>query len=162
MRRILLTTLMTMAWLLASPSLQLRDSGWVEVGAVPAAAQEFRGIMVEEPAKASRPAKKKSAKKKAKPARVGSGGLITSNQPGFHPMQPIQPPPAQVTTGTIIVPDRDPRYPNVPVVPIVPRGATGGAGIETSQDRVARCTHQGALGGLPAGQQGTYIHNCAF
>ena len=159
----LLTALMTMAWLLASPSLQLRDAGWLEVGAVPAAAQEFRGIMVQEPAKASHPAKKKSAKKKAKPARVGSGGLVTSNQPGFHPMQPIEPPPIATTgTRTVVMPDRDPRYPDVPTVPIIPRGSTGGAGIETSQDRVARCTHQGALGGLPAGQQGAYIHNCAF
>ena len=63
MRRILLTTLMTMAWLLASPSLQLPEAGWVEVGAVPAAAQEFRGIMVEAPAKASHSAMKAAAKK---------------------------------------------------------------------------------------------------
>ena len=163
MRRILLTTLTTMAWLLASPGLQLPDSGWLEVGAPPATAGEFRGIMVEEPAKAKKSSKKKAVKKKSPPARVGSGGLVTSNQPGFHPMRPIEPPQAATTvTGTVVVPDRDPRYPDVPTVPIIPRGSTGGAGIETSQDRVARCTHQGALGGLPAGQQGAYIHNCAF
>ena len=161
MRRMLLTALMTMAWLLASPGLQLPDSGWLEVGAPPATAGEFRGIMVEEPAKAKKPSKKKAAPKKAK--RVGSGGLVTSNQPGFHPMRPIEQPQVDRTvTGTVVIPERDPRYPDVPTVPIVPRGATGGAGIETSQDRVTRFTHQGALGGLPAGQQGTYVHNCAF
>jgi hypothetical protein len=40
MRKIVLTTLMTLLWLLASPTLQLRDSGWVEVGAPPASAQD--------------------------------------------------------------------------------------------------------------------------
>ena len=48
--------------------------------------------MVQEPAKAKKPSKKKAAKKKSQPARVGSGGLVTSNQPGLHPMQPIEPP----------------------------------------------------------------------
>ena len=172
----LLTALMTLAWLFASPSLQLRDAGWVEVGAVPAAAQEFRGIMVEEPAKASRPAKKTSAKmasaemasakktstqKTTIPARVGSR-IVTSNQPGFHPMQPITPPQAPNVTGTVRTAPSVAGFPNVPTVPVVPRGSTGRAGIETSQDRIARCSHQGALGGLPSGQQGAYIHNCAF
>jgi hypothetical protein len=160
MRKLLLTAFTTLAWLLASPSLQLRDSGWVEVGAMPAAAQEFRGILVEEKAKAKKPSKKKTAPKKA--TRVGSGGLVTSNQPGFHPMRPIEQPQIDTVTGTVVMPERDPRYPNVPTVPILPRGATGGAGVETSQDRVVRCTHQGGLGGLSAGQQGTYVHNCAF
>ena len=151
-----------MAWLLASPSLQRPDSGWLEVGASPAAAQGYTGIMVREqgatPAKA---AKKKSAKK-SKPARVGSSGIVTSNQPGLYPIQPITPPPPPTITGTVTRAPDVAGYPNVPTVPIVPRGATGGAGVETSQDRVTRCTHQGALGGLPAGQQGGYIHNCAF
>ena len=161
MRRMLLTSLTTMAWLLASPSLQVFDSHWLEVGAPPATAQEFREIMVEEPAKAKKPSKKKAAPKKG--TRVGSGGLVTSNQPGFHPMRPIEQPQVDRTvTGTVVIPERDPRYPDVPTVPIVPRGATGGAGIETSQDRVVRCTHQGSLGGLKPGEQGTYIHNCAF
>ena len=153
MRKLLLTAFTTLVWLLASPSLQLRDSGWVEVGTTPAAAEEFRGIMVEEPAKAKKPSKKKAAPKRAK--RVGSGGLVTSNQPGFHPMRPIEQPQVDRTvTGTVIVPERDPRYPNVPTVPaIIP---------ETSQQRVVRCTHQGGLGGLSPGQQGTYVHNCAF
>ena len=177
MHRMLLTALLTMAWLLASPSLQLREAGWVEVGAVPAVAQEFRGIMVQESAKASHPAKKTSAKKTSAKktsakktsanqttmrARVRSGGLVTSNQPGFHPMQPITPPRAPNVTGTVRAAPSVAGYPGVPTVPIVPRGAAGGVGIETSQDRVARCTHQGALGGLPSTQQGAYVHNCAF
>lgn len=157
MRRLLLTVLMTMAWLLASPSLQLRDAGWVEVGAVPAAAQDGRDV--KRPAKAT---KKKSAKNASQPARIGSSGIVSSNQPGFHPMQPITPPQAPNVTGTVRAAPPVAGYPDVPTVPIVPRGSTAGTGIETSQDRVARCTHQGALGGLPAGQQGAYIHNCAF
>ncbi|HET7681008.1 MAG TPA: hypothetical protein VFK79_12865 [Xanthobacteraceae bacterium] len=160
MRRMLLTAVTTMAWLLASPSLQLRDAGWIEVGAVPAAAQDSQDV------KAPADIKKKSAKKKKqarRPARIGSSGIVRSNQPGFHPMQPITPPQAPDVTGTVMItPARDPRYPDVPTVPIVPRGSTAGAGIETSQDRVARCTHQGALGGLKPGEQGAYIHNCAF
>lgn len=149
MRRSLLTFFMSLVWLIASPSLQLPGNGWVEVGALPAAAQS---IMVEDQ-KAS--PKKKPVKKTAVKKRVGSsGGVVTSNQPGFHPMQPTVMPAQPKVTGSIVTPERDPRYPNVPTVPaVVP---------ETSQDRVSRCTHQGALGGLPAGQQGTYIHNCAF
>ena len=167
MRRILLTALMTMAWLLASPSLQLPDAGWLEVGAPPATAEEFRGIMVAEPAKANKAKKtsqKKAASESQKAKRVGSGGLVTSNQPGLRPIQPIESPRIIAPAGprTVVIPARDPRYPNVPTVPVVPRGSTAGAGIETSQDRIARCTHQGSLGGLNAGQQGTYIHNCSF
>ena len=144
MLRSLLTLLMSLVWLLASPSLQWRDAAWVEVGATPAAAQTD----VEQ----GKDIKKKTVKKTRK--RVGSSSPVVSNQPGFHPMRPITQPSAPVTTGRVVTPERDPRYPNVPTVPaIVP---------ETSQDRVARCTHQGALGGLSAGQQGTYIHNCAF
>ena len=166
MRRILLTMLTALAWLIASPSLQWRDSGWVEVGATPATAQEYKGIMIDE--QVAKPAgKKKSAKKAQKkthrPPPIGSSGVVTSNQPGKYPIRPITPPQIpSVTTGTVIMPERDPRYPNVPTVPIIPRGATGGAGVETSQDRVIRCTHQGSLGGLSAGQQGPYIQNCAF
>jgi hypothetical protein len=174
MRRLLLTALMTLAWLLASPSLQLRDAEWLEVGAPPATAEEFRGIMVEDSAranKAKKPTTKKSAKKPAQEPRVGSSGLVSrrgspgivrSNQPGFHPMQPITPPQAPNVTGTVRTAPSVTGFPTVPTVPIVPRGSTAGAGIESSQDRVARCTHQGALGGLPGSQQGAYIHNCAF
>ena len=151
MRKTLLTTLMTLGWLLASPSVQLPSSSWIEVGAAPAAAEEFRGIMVEEPAAKPKATKKKSKKQKK---RVGSPGLVTSNQPGFHPMQEITTPEQPRVTGTVRTPERDPRYPNVPTVPAF--------GQETSQDRVARCTHQGALGGLSGGQQGAYVHNCAF
>jgi hypothetical protein len=171
MRKPLLTAATTLAWLLASPTLQLPEAHWLEVGAPPAAAQEFRGIMIEEqPAEATKPAGKKAAGKKApgkkaagtRGKRVGSGGLVTSNQPGLHPMQPVAPPRPQDVTGTVVIPERDPRYPDVPVMPIIPRGATGGAGIETSQDRVSRCTHQGVAGGLAPGQQGVYVHHCAF
>jgi hypothetical protein len=162
MRKIPLTTLATLVWLIASPSIQWPDSGWVEVGATPAAAQEYKGIMTEPAVAPSKSPKKKTAKKH-RPKRVGSSGLVTSNQPGKYPIRPITPAPQpDVTTGTVIEVARDPRYPDVPTVPIIPRGSTAGAGIETSQDRVVRCTHQGALGGLPPGQQGAYIHNCAF
>ena len=140
MRKILLTTLMSLVWLLASPTLQLRDSGWVEVGAPPAAAQ------------AAVEAKKKPAKKAKQ--RGSSSAVVTSNQPGFHPMQPITPPETPNVTGTVSAAPAVAGYPNVPSVPVI--------GRETSQDRVARCTHQGALGGLPAGEQGAYVHNCAF
>ena len=139
----LLTALMTLLWLLASPTLQLRDSGWVEVGAAAAAAAA---------APATVEKKKKTAKKARK--RMGSPGVVTSNQPGLYPMQPITAPQTPVVTGTVILPALDPRYPTVPTVPVI--------GQETSQGRVARCTHQGALGGLPPGEQGTYVHNCAF
>jgi hypothetical protein len=158
MRRLLLTFLIALAWLLASPSLQWNDASWVEVGATPAMAEPAQDV--KEPAKHSR---KKSVKRTGKPARIGSSAVVRSNQPGFHPMRPItQPELPAVTTTTVIVPPIDPRYPNVPTVAIIPSGSTGGAGIETSQDRVIRCTHQGALGGLSGGQQGAYIHNCAF
>jgi hypothetical protein len=140
MRKTLLTALMTLVWLLASPTLQLRDSGWVEVGAPPAAAQAGDEL------------EKKPARKASK--RIGSSGIVTSNQPGFHPIQPVTAPRTPDVTGTVSLPDRDPRYPNVPTVPVL--------GRETSQQRVARCAHQGALGGLSAGQQGAYVHNCAF
>ena len=154
MRKITLTTLATLVWLIASPSIQWPDSGWVEVGAAPAAAQEYKGIMTE-PAVAPRQSSKKKTAKKHRPRRVGSSGVVTSNQPGKYPIRPITPAPQpDVTTGTVTIPERDPRYPQVPTVPVF--------GQETSQDRVARCTHQGALGALPPGQQGAYIHNCAF
>jgi hypothetical protein len=152
MYRISLTALVSLAWLIASPSLQLRDAGWVEVGATPAAAQTAQ----DQP----QIVKKKSGKKMRaplRPARVGSSGVVTSNQPGFYPMQPITPGMPN-TTGTVTTPARDPRYPNVPTLPVIPQGSGG----ETSQDRVVRCTQQGALGGLSAGQQGAYINNCAF
>ena len=154
MRRSLLTFLTSVVWLLASPSLQWRDNAWVEVGVAPAAAQS---IMVEEPvqpkvkkAEKKKPVKKSTTTKK----RIGSSSPVVSTQPGFHPMRPITQPTQPSVTGTVVLPARDPRYPNVPTVPtVVP---------ETSQDRISRCTHQGSLGGLPPGQQGTYIHNCAF
>jgi len=154
MRRIVLIAFATLAWLLASPSLQLRDSGWVEVGATAAMAQEFKGIMVPEPGATPRTSTKKKAIKKHRSKRIGSSGLVTSNQPAKHPMQPITLPQQPDVTSTVTMPARDPRYPEVPTVPVI--------GPETSQDRVVRCTHQGALGGLPASQQGAYIHNCAF
>jgi hypothetical protein len=148
MRRSLLTFLTSVVWLLASPSLQWQDSRWLEVGAPPAAAQS---IMVDEP---QRQPKKKPVKKTTKKRVGSSGGVVTSNQPGFHPMQPVTRPVPPAVTGTVTLPARHPEYPNVPTVPAIRP--------ETSQDRIARCTHQGALGGLPPGEQGTYIHKCAF
>jgi hypothetical protein len=147
MRRSLLTFLTSVVWLLASPSLQWQDSRWLEVGAPPAAAQS---IMVDEQPK-KEPVKKTPVKKTK---RIGSSSPVVSNQPGFHPMRTITPPAAPAVTGTVRTPPRHPEYPNVPTVPAY--------GKETSQDRISRCTHQGALGGLPPGEQGTYIHKCAF
>ena len=173
MRKFLLTALMAMAWLLASPRVQWPDSQWMEGGATPALAQEFKGIMVdEEPRRGSKPnkesadkpnKKKQSTKKQAQPhKRVGSSGIVTSNQPGKYPIQPITPAQQPDVRRTVIQPERDPRYPNVPTVPVIPGASATGSGVETSQDRVIRCTHQGGLGGLGPGQQGTYVHNCAF
>jgi hypothetical protein len=165
MRKLLLTALMTLAWLLASPRVQWPDNGWLEVGATSTLAQEFKGIMVEEePRRAEKPSKKKqSTKKQAQPhKRVGSSGVVTSNQPGKYPVQQITPPQQPNLSRTVIQPERDPRYPNVPTVPVIPGSSASGSGVESSQDRVIRCTHQGGLGGIGPGQQGTYVHNCAF
>lgn len=154
MRRLALTALMTLNWLLLSPALKLPERGFVEVGAAPAVAQDI--MVPEKPVAKS--TSKKSVKKTSKRARVGSSGIVRSNQPGLHPMQTITPPQSPVVTGTVTRAPDVTGFPNVPTVPVLPNGRAG----ETSQDRVSRCTHQGALGGLPAGQQGTYIHNCAF
>ena len=172
MRKFMLTALMTLAWLLASPRVQWPDSGWLEVGATSTVAQEFKGIMVEEePRRAVKPSnestgkpskKKQSAKKQAAHKRVGSSGIVTSNQPGKYPIQPITPAQQPNLRRTVIQPERDPRYPNVPTVPVIPGSSASGSGVESSQDRVIRCTHQGGLGGLGPGQQGTYVHNCAY
>ena len=163
MPRPLLTIWLSLIWLLASPSLHWPGQAWLEVGAPNAAAEPAKAqpikmaqsIMVDEPkAQPKKAVTKKPVKKTATKKRVGSSGIVVSTQPGFHPMRTITPPEAPVATGTIVTPARDPRYPNVPTVPaIIP---------ETSQDRVARCTHQGNLGGLSAGEQGAYVHNCAF
>jgi hypothetical protein len=160
MRKLVLTVLTSLAWLLASPSIQLPEFGWVEVGATPATAQTVDEA--KEPAKAVKPTKKKSAQKKSRPARVGSSGVVRSNQPGFHSMRPITAPQSSVTTGTVTTAPPVTGYPTLQTVPIIPRGATGGAGLETSQDRVIRCQQQSAINGLSPGQQGTYIQNCAF
>jgi hypothetical protein len=180
MCRVLLTVLMTMAWLLASPSVQLRDSGWVEVGATPASAAPLEAPLPLEP---SPPLN----------SRIGSGGSVLSNQPGLYPfgaspeVGPLEPYPdigstsvvpstqpplyplPQITspetpaiTGSVHAAPQVEGFPNLQTLPILPRGSTGNAGLETSQDRVARCTQQGALNGLPANQRGTYIQRCAF
>jgi hypothetical protein len=154
MYRIALTALASLAWLIASPSLQLRDAGWVEVGATPAAAQ-----IMQDPGHYATKKSSKKARRPAHPARIGSSGIVTSNQPPKYPIQPITPlQMPSVAAGIVTTPPRDPLYPNVPTLPIIPQGSGG----ETSQDRVVRCTQQGALGGLSAGQQGAYINNCAF
>ena len=69
MRRLLIMALLTLAWLLASPSLQFPESIWLEVGATPATAQETPDIMVPGSPKAKKPAKK-AASKKAPPAKA--------------------------------------------------------------------------------------------
>jgi hypothetical protein len=164
MYRISLTILTSLAWLIASPSLQSRDAGWVEVGATPAAAQTMQDppqIMQDLPQSTPQHAKKKSSKKTRGPVRatrIGSSGVVTSNQPGFYPMQPVTPPEMPDVSGSVTMPARDPRFPNVPTLPIRRQGA----GAETSQDRVVRCTQQGALAGLSAGRQGGYVSSCAF
>ena len=135
----------SVVWLLASPSLQFGDAERLEVGAPPAIAEPAKDV------------KKKAAKKTRKPTRLGSAPIIPSNAPGLYPMQPITPPQMPDVTGTVIIGAPVPGYPNVPTVIVAP-----GAGRESSQDRVARCAHQGALGGLPAREQGPYIHSCAF
>jgi len=119
MRKFLLTATMTLAWLLASPRVQWPDSRWLEVGASPAVAQEFKGIMVEEePRRGTKPnkestekpsKKKQSAKKQAAPKRVGSSGVVTSNQPGKYPIQPITPAQQPNLRRTVTQPERDPR-----------------------------------------------------
>lgn len=146
MRKMLQIAILTLVWLLASPTLQFGDSGWLEVGTPPASAEQAKDV------------KKKPAKKQARKRVRGSSGVVTSNQPGLYPMQPITPPEVSNVTGTVTMGAPVPDYPNVPTVALAP-----GAGRETSQDRVARCTHQGSLGGgLPGSEQGAYIHTCAF
>jgi hypothetical protein len=145
MKKSVQVAIFTVIWLLASPSLQFGDAERLEVGAPPAIAEPAKDV------------KKKPAKRTRKPTRLGSTPIISSNAPGLYPMQPITPPKMPDVTGTVIIGAPVPGYPNVPTVVAIP--VPGG---ETSQGRVARCAHQGALGGLPAGQQGAYIHNCAF
>jgi hypothetical protein len=53
--------------------------------------------------------------------------------------------------------------PNGPVVqslPPVNQGVVPGGGRETFSDRAVRCTHQGALYGVPGAQQGSYMSSC--
>src|SRR3954467_7599972 len=102
MRRLLLTVLTALVWLLASPSLQWRDAGWVEVGVTPATAQSAPDV--KGPAKSI---KKKSAQKTRRTARIGSSGVVRSNQPGFYPMQPILVPQQPSVAGTVITPAID-------------------------------------------------------
>src|SRR5581483_6552084 len=145
MRKIVRLGMCTLVWLVASPTLRLPDRGAVEVGATPASAETVE--------------KTKPVKRK-KPVRHGSPPVLQSTAPGLYPMQPITPPKTPEVTGTVTAAPPVPGYPKVPTVLIVPQGATGGAGVETSQDRAARCIHQGALGGLPPDQRGAYVHAC--
>lgn len=149
MKKIVLIAILSVAWLLASPSLNLVDSTWFEVGAPPAIAHDMK------------PAKK-VAKKPLRRVVRSSAPIVLSNAPGFHPMQPITAPGISIVTGTVTAAPAVPGYPGVPTVAILPRGSTAGAGLETSQDRIARCTHQAGLGGLPTSQYGSYIHACAM
>ncbi len=140
MRRTLQIAILTMVWLLASPTLHVPDSVWLEVGAPPAVAEN------------AKPAK--TVQKPLKRVTRGSAAVPASVAPGLYPMQPMVAPEPPNVTGSVAATQPVAGYPQVPTVPA--------AGRETSQDRVARCTHQGALGGLPANEQGAYIHACAF
>ena len=140
MRRTLQIAILTVVWLLASPTLHAPDSAWLEVGAPPARADD------------GKPAKK--VQKPLKRAVRSSAPVPASVAPGLYPMQPIVTPETPNVTGSVTAARPEAGYPQVPTVPVV--------GRETSQDRVSRCTHQGALGGLQANQQGAYIHSCAF
>ena len=48
----------------------------------------------------------------------------------------------------------------VPNLPPVRQGIVPDGSRETFGDRAARCAHQSGLYGVPAGQQGTYMHSC--
>lgn len=48
----------------------------------------------------------------------------------------------------------------VPNLPPVRQGIVPGGGRETFGDRSLRCAHQSGLYGVPAEQQGTYMHSC--
>jgi hypothetical protein len=140
MRKTLQIAVVTVIWLLASPTLHLPDSAWLEVGAPPAIAHTVKPL-----------------KKVQKPLRRvvrSSAPIPPSVAPGLYPMQPVILPVVPIVTGSITLAPPLPGYPQVPTVP--------GLGRETSHDRISRCTHQAALGGLPSGQQGAYIHSCAF
>lgn len=150
MRKIVRTVAFTLIWLLASPTLRLPDRAWLEGGIAPAAA---------ETASQKKPVEDK---KKVRQPVHGSAPIPPSVAPGLYPMQPTTPPKLPDLTGTVTAAPPVAGYPQVPTVPIVPQGPTGGAGPETSQDRIARCTHQGALGGLPPDQLGPYVHACAM
>jgi hypothetical protein len=87
MRKIVLTTLMSLVWLLASPTLQLHDSSWVEVGAPPATAQtvqDTQPVPDTQPAQVTKDAPNKPATDG--PKHLGSTYVVKSNQPRFHRM----------------------------------------------------------------------------
>lgn len=50
----------------------------------------------------------------------------------------------------------------IPSLPPRNQGIVPGGGRETFSDRVSRCVQQGALYGVPAGQQGIYMNTCAM
>ncbi len=133
MRKIVQIAVLTVAWLLASPTLHVPDSVRLEVGAPPATANEV-----------------KPAKKKAR----SSAPIPPSVAPGLYPMRSIIAPEPPQTTGSVGAIKSVPGYEQVPAVP------AGSA--ETVNDRIARCTHQANLGGLPGEQLGPYVHACAI
>jgi hypothetical protein len=53
----------------------------------------------------------------------------------------------------IAVPETGRVLPNLPAAP-------GSGGIESGQDRAARCAHQAGVYGPAAGDRGTYIRTC--
>jgi hypothetical protein len=72
-----------------------------------------------------------------------------------HPVPPprvrLDPPPPPVIV---------PNGPVVQSLPPVNQGVVPGGGRETFSDRAVRCTHQGALYGVPGAQQGSYMGSC--
>jgi hypothetical protein len=140
MRKTLQIAVLTVVWLLASPALHIPDSAWLEVGPPSAMANEVK------------PSKK--IQKPLKRVVRSSAPIPASVAPGLYPMQPIVTPETPAVTGSVTMAQPVAGYPQVPTVPVL--------GRETSQDRVSRCAHQAALGGLPSGEQGAYIHSCAF
>jgi hypothetical protein len=152
MRKLILIAIIAAAWLLADPSLEFNARGWLEVGATPALAQTKQvkkrphGLLRHRPVR--------------RPIR-GSSTPVPSNAPGLYPMQTYAPPIAPGTAPTALQAPPVPGYPQAPTTAILPRGYVGGGGTETYSDKVIRCTHQAAAGGLPGDQQTGYVSTCA-
>jgi hypothetical protein len=158
MRRPIKIAIVTAGWLLASPSvhLPLGASSWFEVGPpLVMAAKEGAKRVVKHPP--HRILRRKAARRPIRTSSTPPG----SNQPGLYPFNPVVAVPNTAPLPTVTQAPPVPGYPGVPSMAILPRGDTGGAGLETYSDKVVRCTHQAAAGGLPGDQQGMYVTTCA-